>query len=344
MRGEKRQRASSPDAAPRPRARREGPGIGHITYVFPEDTLGNEELRRRFEFKPDFLEVKLGIDRRYRARWGDTTSDMCAAAVDQLLTEAGEGPEAIDALIVVTLNPDYIMPHTAALVQQKCGLAKRVASFDVALGCSGYVYGLSLADSMMRSDGFSRVVLVTAVNFSRITDPNSRATVPIFGDAATATLLTTDNPRYFLGRCTYGTDGSMAEAIIVRGSGTAGEGDGLLEMDGRGVFNFMMREVPPDVERCLELNGLEKDDVTLWVFHQASKYMVETLAGRLGIPPERVILDLQDGGNTSSCTIPLTLRRRVLDSENLPEIIGLSGFGVGASWASSFLFKNPRED
>jgi 3-oxoacyl-[acyl-carrier-protein] synthase-3 len=110
------------------------------------------------------------------------------------------------------------------------------------------------------------------------------------------------------------------------------------------VFNFMMREVPPDVERCLELNGLVKDDVALWVFHQASNYMVENLADRLRIPRERVILDLQDGGNTSSCTIPVTLRRRVLDRRDLPEIIGLSGFGVGASWASSFLFKNPRED
>jgi 3-oxoacyl-[acyl-carrier-protein] synthase-3 len=326
------------------RGRREGPGIGHITYVFPEETLDNDELRRRFEFKPDFLEVKLGIDRRYRARWGDSTSDLCAAAVDRLLGESGVAAAAIDALIVVTLNPDYTMPHTAALVQEKCGLAKRVASFDVALGCSGYVYGLSLADAMMRANGFSRVVLVTAVNFSRITDEESRATLPIFGDAATATLLTTDRPRYFLGRCTYGTDGAMAEAIIVRGSGTAGEGDGKLEMDGRGVFNFMMREVPPDVERCLELNGLVKDDVTTWVFHQASNYMVENLAGRLGIPRERVILDLQDGGNTSSCTIPLTLRRRVFDGDRLPDIIGISGFGVGASWASSFLFKNPRED
>jgi 3-oxoacyl-[acyl-carrier-protein] synthase-3 len=344
MSGENRQVGAAGNGGAPARGRREGPGIGHITYVFPEDVLDNDQLRQRFEFKPDFLEVKLGIDRRYRARWGEATSDLCAAAVGKLLAESGESPAAIDALIVVTLNPDYIMPHTAALVQEKCGLPKRVASFDVALGCSGYVYGLSLADSMMRADGFSRVVLVTAVNFSRITDPESRATVPIFGDAATATLLTTDNPRYFLGRCTYGTDGSLAEAIIVRGSGTAGDGDGKLEMDGRGVFNFMMREVPPDVERCLELNGLVKDDVALWVFHQASNYMVENLADRLRIPRERVILDLQDGGNTSSCTIPVTLRRRVLDRRDLPEIIGLSGFGVGASWASSFLFKNPRED
>ena len=333
-----------PAKADRNEDRFTGPGIGHITFVFPEEVLDNAALRERFEFKPDFLEVKLGIDRRYLARWGEATSDMCAAAVDRLLEESGESPEAIDALIVVTLNPDYIMPHTAALVQEKCGLPKSVASFDVALGCSGYVYGLSLAESMMRTNGFSRVILITAVNFSRITDQTSRATLPIFGDAATATLLTDENPRYFLGKYTFGTDGSMAEAIIVRGSGTADEGDGLLEMDGRGVFNFMMREVPPDVARCLELNELDMDDVTTWVFHQASNYMVENLVDRIGIPREKVILDIQDGGNTSSCTIPVTLRRRVLDQEKLPEIIGLSGFGVGASWASSFLFKNPCED
>lgn len=323
---------------------RSGPGIRHITYHFPETALGNDELRQRFEFSPGFLEEKLGIERRYLARYGDTTSDMCAAAVDRLLDEAGERPAAIDALLLVTLNPDYIMPHTAALVQQKCGLPKSVASFDIALGCSGYVYGLAVADAMMRTHGFARLVLVTAVNFSRITDPESRATVPIFGDAATATLLTTDRPRYVLGRSTFGTDGAMAEAIIVRGSGTAGEGDGKLEMDGRAVFNFMMREVPPDVERCLELNGLALEDVDTWVFHQASNYMVENLARRLGIPAERVVLDIEDGGNTSSCTIPVTLRRRVLDTDPLPEIVGLSGFGVGASWASSVLFRNDDED
>ncbi len=231
------------------------------------------------------------------------------------------------------------MPHTAAMVQAKCGLPTSVASFDVALGCSGYVYGLALVDSLMRTHGFSKVVLLTAVNFSRITDPGSRGTVPIFGDAATATLLCDESPLYRLGRCTFGTDGAMREAIIVRGSGTADEGAGLLEMDGRAVFNMMMTEVPPDVRRCLQLNGLEIDDVDTWVFHQASRYMVENLARRLGIPAERVVIDLKDGGNTSSCTIPVTLRRRILDRPKPPAIIGLSGFGVGASWASSFLFR-----
>lgn len=324
--------------------RRSGPGIRHIACFFPETALDNDELRRRFEFSEGFLEEKLGIERRYLARVGDTTSDMCAAAVDRLLSEAGERPQAIDALLLVTLNPDYMMPHTAALVQEKCGLPKTVASFDIALGCSGYVYGLAVADAMMRVHGFSNVVLLTAVNFSRIMDPESRDTVPIFGDAATATLLTSEDPRYFLGKSTFGTDGAMAEAIIVRGSGTAGEGDGTLEMDGRAVFNFMMTEVPPDVRRCLELNHLEIDDVDTWVFHQASNYMVENLARRLRIPAERVVLDLEDGGNTSSCTIPVTLSRRVLDRDTLPDVVGLSGFGVGASWASSILFRNHHED
>lgn len=325
-------------------SRPEGPGIRHIAYHFPQETLDNEALRRRFEFKPDFLESKLGIERRYLARPGEATSDLCATAVDRVLAEAGESPLAVEALVVVTLNPDYAMPHTAAMVQEKCGIGTGVASFDVALGCSGYVYGLALADALMRTHGFSKLVLVTAVNFSRITDPASRATVPIFGDAATATLLCDDSPLYHLGRCTFGTDGAMREAIIVRGSGTAGEGDGLLEMDGRAVFNMMMTEVPPDVERCLQINGLAMEDVDTWVFHQASKYMLENLAHRLGIPAARLIIDLEDGGNTSSCTIPVTLRRRVLDGPELPGIVGLSGFGVGASWASSFLFKNPGAD
>ena len=323
---------------------REGPGIKHVTYYFPPTTLDNAELKGRFEFKPDFLEEKLGIERRYLAAKGDATSDYCVSAVTSLLEQSGVSPDAIDALVIVTLNPDFIMPHTAALVQDRCGLRKDLASFDVALGCSGYVYGLSLVEAMMRAQGFSNAVLVTAVNFWRIINPDDRNTVPLFGDCATATLLSTDDPRYYVGRSTFGTNGGMREAIIVRGSGTGEQGEGLLEMDGRGVFNLMMSEVPPDVRRCLELNQLSPDEVTTWLFHQASKYMVKNLAKELKLPPDRIIYDLADGGNTSSCTIPVTLSRRILtqpDAE-LPDIIGVSGFGVGASWASSFLFKNRR--
>lgn len=325
-------------------AQRGEPGIRHITYHFPEDALENDALRERFEFDPGFLEAKIGIERRYLARKGDATSDMCTIAVKRLLEETGIAPESIDALMVVTLNPDYIMPHTAALVQQKCGLRKSLASFDVALGCSGYVYGLSVAEAMMKTHGFSKFILVTAVNFWRITDPTNRSTAPLFGDAATATLLCDEKPRYLLGKTTFGTNGAMRDAIIVHNSGTVlEEGDGLLEMDGRGVFNFMMSEVPPDVERCLAINNLTADEVATWVFHQASAYMVKNLATRLRLPLDRVVFDLEDGGNTSSCTIPVTLCRRILNLPELPQTVGLSGFGVGASWASTFLFKNPRE-
>ena len=320
------------------------PGIKHVTHFFPEDALDNDMLRARFEYEPGFIENKLGIERRYHARRGDATSDMCATAVRSLLAESGERAEAIEALIVVTLNPDFIMPHTAALVQDKCGLSATTATFDVALGCSGYVYGLNLAESLMRANGFSKVILVTAVNFSRILEPTSRNTLTLFGDAATATLLCDENPRYYLGKSTFGTDGSMREAIVVHGSGTADDGDGMLEMDGRAVFNFMMTRVPPDIRRCLEINDLTIDDVPTWVFHQASSFMIRNLVQRLGIPEQRVVYDLEDGGNTSSCSIPVTLSRRILNQPDLPPIIGISGFGVGASWASNFLFKNPNED
>lgn len=322
----------------------EGPGITHVAHYFPPTSLDNDELRQRFEFKPDFLEEKLGIERRYVAAKGDATSDYCAQAVNRVLEKSGVDPGAIDALVTVTLNPDFIMPHTGALVQSMCGLRKDLASFDVQLGCSGYVYGLGLLESLMTAHGFKNAILVTAVNFWRIINAEDRNTVPLFGDCATATLLSTDNPRYFIGRTTYGTNGGMREAIIVRGSGTGEPGEGLLEMDGRGVFNLMMSEVPPDVRRCLEINDLSPDDVTAWLFHQASKYMVNNLAKQLKLPLDRIIYDLEDGGNTSSCTIPVTMSRLVLEMPELPDIIGLSGFGVGASWASTFLFKNPHPE
>ena len=318
-----------------------GPGIKAVAHYLPPTPLDNDQLKQRFEFKPGFLEDKLGIDRRYVAAKGDATSDYCVEAVNRLLAKSGVDPEAIDALVIVTLNPDFIMPHTGALVQSMCGMRKDVASFDVQLGCSGYVYGLSMLEALMAAQGFTNGVLVTAVNFWRIINDEDRNTVPLFGDGATATLLSTEDPRYYIGRTTFGTNGGMKEAIIVRGSGTGEAGDGLLEMDGRGVFNLMMGEVPPDVRRCLELNELEADDVDAWLFHQASKYMVMNLAKQLKLPMDRIIYDLKDGGNTSSCTIPVTLSRYLLEQPELPQTLGLSGFGVGASWASTFLFKNP---
>ena len=320
------------------------PGIRHISYYLPEKVRENAELVEALGLEEAFIVEKLGVLKRRIAADDEATSDLCAAAVRRLFEETGESPEDIGGLIVVTQTPDYVFPQTSALVQHACGLGTNTIALDIQLGCSGWVYGLSVAEGLMKAHGLSKLVLVAAEKYSSLLRPNNRATLPLFGDSATATLLTVDDPLYHTGQFTFGTDGSLAETIITRGSGTApGEGHGF-EMDGRAVFNFVMQKLPGDLKQCLAKNGLEVGDVSTWVFHQASRYMVENLAIRMRIPLERAIVDMADGGNTGPCTIPLALARQVLNRSTLPDVVGISGFGVGASWASSFLFVNARED
>lgn len=318
------------------------PGIKHIAYYLPDATLESSAVAARFGFEIGFLHTKVGVERRHYAAPDQTSSDMAAEAMRRLLAETGEPADAIEALIVVTQTPDYAIPQMSGLVQDKAGLSKDLAGFDLSLGCSGYVYALSVADGLMRTQGLSKLAVVTVESYSKILDPGSRDTVSLLGDAATATLMTVDDPLYRVGKSTFGTDGTRGEAIICRGTGVVDGPRHGIEMDGRAVFSFVMSELPRSIGRCLEINRVAADDVSRWVFHQANRYLVENLALRLGLPMGRVPLDMSETGNTGSCSIPLVLRRKVLSRATRPSILCLSGFGVGASWASTLLFSTAR--
>lgn len=314
-------------------------GIVDVAYALPERVVSSEEIAARHGFDTAFIRDKLGISRRHIVSDSETTSSLAAAAGRAVLRQSRLAAEAIDLLIVVTQTPDHLVPHTSALVHDAMKLRRDCAVFDISLGCSGWVYGLSTALGLMQTQGMQRALLVTADTYSRLIDPGDRATAPLFGDGAAATLLG-PQPRYRVGRTTFGSDGASHGALIARGSGAApGEGSAL-HMDGRAIFNFMMTEIPANIDRCLAQNGIRREDIDLWVFHQASRFLLETLGKHLSLPRERIVVDLDDIGNTTSSTIPIALARAVLAGNASPQRIFVSGFGVGLSWSSSVLFRN----
>ena len=209
----------------------------------------------------------------------------------------------------------------------------------MSLGCSGFVYGLSLATSFMAANGMRRGILLTADCYSKVIDPADRATAPLFSDAAAATLIS-DEPVYVHGKGVFGTDGSGASALMVKSGGSRAPAErGNLHMDGRAIYSFMMSRVPQDVADCLALNGLALDSIDRFVFHQANRFMLESLRDRMKLPAEKVVIAVNDCGNTVGSTIPIALEPLLAER---PARVLISGFGVGLSWATNVLQLNPQ--
>lgn len=311
-------------------------GIKAIRTYLPAQVIGNEEVLTAHSFDEGFIRDKLGVARRHIAAADEYVSDLATGAARRLLEETGTDPASIGLLIVVTQTPDYCLPHVSAIVQGRLGLPSTTLALDVNLGCSGYVYGLSTALALMAANGIQAGILVTAETYSKLISPTDRSTAPLFGDGATATLLGCD-PLYVPGAFAFGTDGTRHRALIAKGSAVRRDASEPLFMDGREIFTFVMGQLPTHVADCLARNNLTKEEVDAWVLHQASRHMLQTVAPRLGLNPDQLLVELADTGNTTSSTIPIVLERRVLPARPLPRRVLLAGFGVGLSWASTVL-------
>lgn len=309
-------------------------GIQAIAHAFGGSKVDNLEYAARFGFEPEFVRDKLGIATRYVAGDGEASSDLAAAATAALLQKTGTDPADVGLVVVVTQTPDYQLPHTAALVHSRLGFPAKTASFDISLGCSGFVYGLSLATGFMAANGTRRAILLTVDCYSKVIDPADRATAPLFSDAAAATLLG-DQPLYVPGKAVFGTDGSGAAGLIVKQGGSRAPSEhGKLYMDGRAIYSFMMSRIPQDVEDCLSLNRLAAQDIDRFVFHQANRFMLESLRSRMKLPAEKVVIAVNDCGNTVGSSIPIALEPLLAER---PARVLISGFGVGLSWATNVL-------
>ena len=307
-------------------------GIG--TYL-PERTVGNDELIERFGWDRKFLEEKLGIYERHIAAEDEGAAAMGVSAAESLFSRfPALQRDEVDLLIVCTQNPDYGLPHTSALVQDRLGLPTTTACFDVGLGCSGFVYGLAIVRSMLETLGLTNALLVTSDPYSKVIDPSDRGTSPLFGDGSAASWIASDGAGGTIGEFTFGTDGAGARNLIVEPDA---EGTRCLSMNGRAIFEFMLERIPADLQACTARNGLTADDIDLFVLHQASAHMLGYITNRMKLDPARVPIHLKNTGNLVSSSIPFALDRLARNGELAGKTTLLSGFGVGLSWGSTVL-------
>jgi len=324
---------AQPSLIPSSLPQRGGPqvGIRAISVYRPATSIDNLEQGARLEADAAFITNKIGMLALARKSAAEDTSDLAVAAVEKLVSEHGLVLADLDCLVLVTQNPDREgLPHSSAIVHKKLGLAARCAVFDIGLGCSGYVQGLSVIQAWMSAQGFAHGVLVTADPYSKIIDPADRDTALLFGDGASATWITHDC-EWHLGATEFGTQSNQCDALTR-------DANGHLTMNGRAVFNFAATQVPASIERLLAKAQCSIEAIDYVLLHQGSRYIVETLAKRIGAS-DRAIFAAGPYGNTVSSSIPMLL------AENTPATakrLLLCGFGVGLSWASCILERAAR--
>lgn len=325
-----------------------------ISYYLPEDTLTNEMLAVEFpEWDVDKVYNKVGVRKRHLARPSVTAGDLAEKAARKLFDEEGVSPGDIDFVILCTQSPDYFLPSTACVLQDRLGIPTSAGAFDYNLGCSGCIYGMAMAKGLIAAGLASNVLLLTAETYTKYLHPLDKSNRTIFGDAAAACLISGVEGFAEIGDFVLGTDGSGAFNLMVRSGAarqpekTARESvddDGhvnredYLYMNGSAIFNFTLETVPPLMKSLLAKSGIEKADVDYYVFHQANKYMLNTIRKVCGIPADRFYMDLEETGNTVSSTILIGLKECLRAGKILPGMeVMACGFGVGLSYGACML-------
>jgi 3-oxoacyl-[acyl-carrier-protein] synthase-3 len=309
-------------------------GIKNVGVYVPEKRIDNVGKAIIHNVEKEFIEKKIGISQLAVKSRSQTTSDLCMAAFNHLQDEQADlNKKTIDFLCVCTQNGDFKIPHTSAVLHSKLGLSTRCAVFDISLGCSGYPYSLVIAKNFMEANALKHGLLFTGDPYSLIIDENDKHTDMIFGDGATATYLTA-SPLFEIGKGAFLTQCDSYKYLIK-------ERGKRLRMNGRAIFGFVMRNVPGNIDECLKLNLLAKKDIDLFIFHQASRYVVDNLALRLKIDGQKVPFNIQNIGNTVSSTIPILLKQ-YLSRPNIEKIL-MSGFGVGLSICSLYIQRSKNE-
>ena len=331
--------------------------VSAIEYYLPEKTVSTEDLAAEFpEWTVAKIDQKTGIRDRHIAAQGECSSDLGVAAAKKLFESGACQPGEIDYLLFCTQSPDYFLPTTACLIQDRLGIPTTAGALDFNLGCSGFVYGLGLAEGLISSGQATRLLLLTAETYSKFLHIGDRSARTIFGDAGAATLLVACKAEVpLIGPFVYGTDGRGGPNLVVPSGGmrlprTAESGvpfedasgnvrsQDNLYMNGAEIFTFTLDAVPESVEALLKKAGLALADIDLFAFHQANKYMLEHLRKRLKIAPEKFQLTMGHCGNTVSSTIPIALKHAVLEGRLHPgDLVMLVGFGVGYSWGAALV-------
>ena len=327
--------------------------IRALSYHLPEKVVTNEELVREFpEWTAEKVANKIGIDARHIAAENETAGDLAEQAARKMFIEWNIQPKEVDFIMLCTQSPDYFLPTTACVLQDRLGIPTSVGAIDFNLGCSGYVYGLAMAKSFILGGLAKNVLLLTAETYSKHILPSDKSNRTIFGDAAAATLIS-DEGFASIGEFELGTNGQGAENLIVNtggfrhrkamGSIITDEGGALkstdnLYMNGSEIFSFTMDVVPPLVEETIKKNSCVRSDINLYIFHQANKHMLEFLRKKMKIEENQFYYSLSRFGNTVSSTIPIALKEALSDNSiSKGTKLLIAGFGVGYSWGATII-------
>ena len=305
-------------------------GIKAIGTYLPEARTSNFDRMNKFVMTESFVEHKIGFKEVAIKSPEHETSDLCFRAWEDLKKNHSISSDDIDCVVVCTQNPDGKgLPHTSAILHEKLSLQLNCAAFDISLGCSGYVYGLSIIKSFMKENNLKCGLLFTADPYSKVINQDDKKTATLFGDGATVTLLG-EKPVFECGKFVFGSDGCKKEGIIVKE-------DGKLHMNGRAVFTFTVRVVPDNIKDMLKKNQATIESIDCFILHQGSLHIVNSIADSLGVSRELCPFHSAEYGNTVSSSVPMVLSRE-FDKEEI-KVAVLSGFGVGLSWASTIIYR-----
>lgn len=310
--------------------------IGTGSYL-PEKVVKNTDFTD-IETSDEWIRERSGIETRHFSAKGETTGDMAVKAGLDALKDAGLKPEDIDAVIVATTTPDFSTPGTSAKVQGLLGIKKGFA-FDIQAACSGFVYGVSIADAMIRVGNAKRVLLIGAETLTSITDFKDRSTCVLFGDGAGAVILeATEEKEVGVIDTLLRADGSLLDLLKADGGVSSTGTAGVIKMAGREVFKHAVVNLAAIADEILKKNGLEGKDVNWFIPHQANKRIITATAERLGMPLERVVITVDHHANTSSASIPLAFdEARKSGKIKKGDLVLIDAMGAGMTWAAALI-------
>ncbi len=308
----------------------------------PAKVLTNAELAQRIETSDEWIRQRTGIGQRYIAADGELTSDLATKAADAALKQAGISASAVDLIVLATATPDETFPATATVVQNNLGI-HRGAAFDIQAVCSGFVYALATADNFLRCGQANTVLVIGAETFSRILDWNDRGTCVLFGDGAGAVVLRagegqgTSADRGILSTHLF-SDGQYHDLLYVDGGPSSSRTSGLLRMAGKEVFRHAVVKLAQAVDAALTANNIKGTDVDWLVPHQANRRIIDAMAEKLHLPPERVVVTIERHANTSAASIPLAMAEAAGDGRiQKGQLVLLEGMGGGFTWGSALI-------
>ncbi len=327
--------------------------IKAISYYLPEKVVTNEELVKEFpEWSVDKVAQKVGVDSRHLAAEDETAGDMAEKAARKLFEEYKIDPKTIDFLMLCTQSPDYFLPSTACILQDRLGIPTSAGAFDYNLGCSGCIYGMAMAKGLIAAGIAHNVLLLTAETYNKYLHPSDKSNRSIFGDGAAACLISTDGFAE-IGEFSLGTDGSGANNLIVKTGASRqknitgkfeedDEGhiwyDDYLYMNGGNIFNFTLEAVPVIMKEILKKNIIDLDQIDYYVFHQANKFMLNTIRKVCVLPKDKFYINLKTTGNTVSSTVLIGLKDCIDKNDiKVGDKVMITGFGVGLSWGGTIL-------